>query len=202
MSEPYIIVSGSIATGKSTLAEIVASVLGVPYVPEPWEDNPFFELYYSDPSAWALQTQLHFQVGAACAHAEIARRRQGGVQDRGIYEMYHVFARQMRQDGILSDAELELCSRLLRLCEDLLPAPHLLIYVECSIEESLRRSEARQRGGERVAPSLLQGLQDRYREYVAEWARTPVVRVDSSMIDFRDASSARVIMDSIAAALR
>lgn len=132
MSKPFIIVSGNIATGKSTLAKIVATAPAARYVPEPWEDNPFFESYYRDPNAWALQTQLHFQVGAARAHAEIARRGEGGVQDRGMYEMYYVFARQMHRDGLLSDVELELCSRLLQLCDSLLPAP------DCSFTLNVR----------------------------------------------------------------
>ncbi|HEY2141889.1 MAG TPA: deoxynucleoside kinase [Solirubrobacteraceae bacterium] len=198
----FVIVSGNIATGKSTLAEILAPTLGVRYIPEPWDDNPFFESYYRDPSSWALQTQLHFQVGAAHAHAEIACHGEGGVQDRGMYEMYYVFARQMHRDGYLRDDELELCARLLHLCDDLLPAPDLLVYLECPINEALRRSEARQRGGELLASDMLQGLYDRYREYIAEWTRSPVVRVDSGTVDFRDANNASVVMDSIVAALR
>jgi deoxyadenosine/deoxycytidine kinase len=202
MQKPFIIVSGNIAAGKSTLADIIATDLGVTYVPEPWADNPFFESYYRDPDAWALQTQLHFQIGAARAHAEIAHRGEGGVQDRGMYEMYYVFARQMHRDCLLSDAELELCSQLLQLCESLLPAPDLLVYVECPIEEALRRGEARQRPGELLAPNLLRGLDEHYRKYVAGWTKAPVVRIDSSLVDFRDPGVAGVTMDSIVAALK
>ena len=119
-----------------------------------------------------------------------------------MYEMYHVFARQMHRDGLLSDAELGLCLGLLQLCDGLLPAPDLLVYVECSIEEAMRRGEERQRAGELLAPSLLRGLDDHYREYVAEWRKAPVVRIDSGRVDFRDPCAASATMDSILTALR
>lgn len=65
----------------------------------------------------------------------------------------------------------------------------------------MRRGEARQRTGELLAPSLLRGLDDHYRKYVAEWTKAPVVRVDSSLVDVRDVRTASATIDAIVAAL-
>ena len=56
----YIAIEGVIGAGKTSLAKKLAEKLGAKLILENFEDNPFLEKFYKDPTRYAFHTQMYF----------------------------------------------------------------------------------------------------------------------------------------------
>ncbi len=56
----YITVEGCIASGKTTVAKLLAAKRNSNLILEQFKDNPFLDKFYSNPSKYALETELAF----------------------------------------------------------------------------------------------------------------------------------------------
>jgi deoxyadenosine/deoxycytidine kinase len=173
---PFVAVGGNIATGKSSLVDALGDALGLHTFPERWEDNPWFG---STPDR-TLASQLWFLVSAAADNAQIADGA-GGIQERCIHEHALVFA-----SNALSDDDARLLEDTYSMFDELLPSPHLLVFLHASPQELERR--VRRRGRPQEADLTLErliGLDAHYRTFIENWTRCPVVPVDMEHFDLR-----------------
>jgi deoxyadenosine/deoxycytidine kinase len=187
-SAPYVVVGGNIATGKSTLVDSLGPALGVDTYPERWQDNPWF----GGPPQGAFASQLWFLLSAASANARLAAA--GGVQERCIHEHVLVFGAELL-DGHSQRLLMESYARL----EGLLPCPQLLVFLHASPQELERRVRRRARPQESdLTLSRLEHLDRRYGELRDGWTRSPVVEIDTELLDLRNPSSLADAVGSIA----
>jgi len=181
-SAPFILVSGSIAAGKSTLVERLAAELGVGAHLERVEQNPFF----GSPSDRALESEAWFLADSVATHRAIQRDGRGGVQERSAYEQVPVFAQARFRLGWLSADELALLHELARLLGEGLGPPDLLVYVEADVAVVQARIEARDRPGEQMIDSnYLSLLAELYDELIDGWRLSRVYRLDTTRVDIR-----------------
>lgn len=93
---PYFCVCGNIAVGKTTLCQDLSDELGFILFPEPFEYNPFLELFYENPKKHGFLTQLSFILLNIKNLFDIDKVKEHGViQDRCIYEVLifsHVYS--------------------------------------------------------------------------------------------------------------
>jgi deoxyadenosine/deoxycytidine kinase len=199
---PFIVVAGNIGAGKSTVVQLLSERLGFAAWLEGVESNPFFADFYADPARWAFHSQVAFITGALVDHLRISRSREGAVQDRGVHEMYEIFAGHHRAEGNISDREMAQLGRLVEVA-DLVRAPDLLVYVCAPLDELVRRVRSRARPAERaVSLGYLRELQQRYEPFLAQWRLSPILRVNTSLFDPRGEAGADVIVAETQAALR
>src|SRR5438552_18329749 len=60
-SPSTICVTGNMASGKSTLAQVLGKrILDSCYIPEPHDQNPFLALYMHDQQRWGFTAQLRY----------------------------------------------------------------------------------------------------------------------------------------------
>src|SRR5436305_6673947 len=200
LADLFIVVSGNIGVGKSTLVERLAAAVGSIGILESHEDNRFLVPFYADPERWAFQVQAGFVALSATDYESIRTGGKRAVLERTLEEHHQVFATELHSQGLLSVDELRLLQRL----SDSAAAragvePDLLIYLGAPAEGLDRRVRSRERAGESsVTLEYLTSLNHRYDEFVADWETSPIVRVDTVAIDVRtDGGLEQVIEDCL-----
>ena len=181
----YLVLAGNIGAGKSTLVQLLADRLGFrPYF-EPVTENPYLVDFYADMGRWAFHSQLYFLTHRLRSHHELAADPWSVVQDRSIYEDAEVFARNLHEQGTMSDREWETYHGLYRTIIDMLPAPDLVLYLRCSVPTLKARIARRARGFEATIPDdYLAGLNRYYEEWLECFDLAPVLVVPGDSLDF------------------
>jgi deoxyadenosine/deoxycytidine kinase len=188
-SAPFIVVTGNIAAGKSTLIDGLAGELGLRAHLERVEDNPFF----GPPSQRSLASETWFLADSVAAHRAIERGGRGGLQERAAHEHVPVFAQARSRLGWLDADELALLRTLADLLTDGLEPPDLLVYLEADISNLTTRIAGRARPGEQALdPTYLSALVELYDEFIDGWRLSPVYRLDTAGVDVRDEEGLRL----------
>jgi deoxyadenosine/deoxycytidine kinase len=199
---PLIGVCGSIGSGKSTVAPVIASTLGF----HPWlervDANPFFGRYMADRTTWGMRSQLAFMVGALEDAAAARRNPPGGVLERPAQEMFGVFVRFLHEQGVLEPDEVRTLDRLLKLGEQLAAVPDVLVVLHADPQVVLERIRDRGRPGE-DAYTLddMRRLELTYLEWADGWSVSPVIEIDTNEVDLRVDSEVRRLAQRIDEAL-
>jgi deoxyguanosine kinase len=195
---PYIVVEGPIAVGKTTLARILAQEFGATEALDPSGQNPFLLPFYSDPRRWALAAQLKFLALRRAQQAEIAG--YGGSDGRlakAVVSDYLLAKDEIFARMALEECELEL---YLELAESLARSDHtehrkpdLVVYLEASHGVLQTRLKKRNRDFERhLSPKYLRTLSEAYRTFFHSYEDAPLLVVNSTAIDFLDNGDERV----------
>lgn len=189
-----ITIEGLIASGKSSLAELLHKRYGGEYFPESVDDNPVLEEYYKDPKSKAYLLQTYF-LGTRLRDIMETYKRSLSINDRCVWAdelFYHV--NYMR--GNASKTEYEVYQMLLHnfMTEwSTIPKrPELLIYIDLSFEEELRR--IKKRGREFEQPNKDNDLEDYYKQLdiaYQKWIKdyekekmSPTLHIDGDKYDF------------------
>lgn len=190
----FIGISGLIGAGKSTLAEALATELGLPAYYEDVSGNSYLEDFYKDQARFAFPLQV-FLLNLRFAMQQRIIWTGGGVQDRTIYEDA-VFAKMLRDSGIMSPRDYQTYLDLFENMSRFMRSPTLIVYLDVKPEESLRRIALRGREMEKgISLEYLTLLHCAYEDFVAQISKViPVIRVDYSR--FRTAQEmAKVISE-------
>ncbi len=156
-----IVLSGTIGAGKTSLTTEVAKEFGTEPFFEPVGDNPVLPLFYKDPKQYGFLLQIFF-LNRRFDAIKKAMANDNNVLDRSIYE--DLLFTQLNADmGRITKTELGVYKDLLANMMEELPyaahkkAPDLLVHIELSLEEQLRRIKKRGRDYEQLTadPELL-----------------------------------------------
>jgi deoxyguanosine kinase len=185
MPTRHIAVSGPIGAGKTTLVRGLSEALGFKAHEERFEVNPYLSRFYSDPRNWALHNFLFFFEQTLLAYREASQGDISIVQERVLEEHLDVFGAQFHESGYLSDEDFALITRLVDSIRHLVTRPDLLVYLDVSTEESMRRLRARQHPAEsEIELSYLKALHKRYAGFISMWPGR-VLRLNADSHDFR-----------------
>jgi len=181
----YIVISGNIGAGKTSLAQIISEDLGFSVYFEDFHSNLFLKDYYQDMKRWAFATQINFLTlrYEQIVH-HILLSKIPAVLDRSIYEDREVFARALYEDGLMTKEEWTVYDKLYNLMVTHLPTPNLLIYLEKSVDELLRNIKKRGRDFEKIPREYLESLDRRYKDFYANW-HFPKIKIVDDIYDER-----------------
>ena len=174
-------VAGCIASGKTTLVNALAGSRFKP-VCEDHTINPFWEAFYSDPSAYAFETEITFLL----QHYHFAKAAMADLQ--GIVVLDHSFELDMAYAEVgLGGIRKEIFKSIYDEIQRELGNPSVLVFLTCGVEEAARRIRARAREVEMDLPlEFLSELQRVLRHRVEELSQLiPIVSVNSEATDFR-----------------
>eukprot|EP01096_Ripella_sp_DP13-Kostka_P013341 TRINITY_DN5796_c0_g1_i1.p2 TRINITY_DN5796_c0_g1~~TRINITY_DN5796_c0_g1_i1.p2 ORF type:complete len:259 (+),score=111.72 TRINITY_DN5796_c0_g1_i1:70-777(+) len=182
----HIGISGLIGAGKTTLAKALGKQMGLPCYFEPVIDNAYLADFYQDMKKYGFALQVYLLNKRFKQQQQIIWQGRGGVQDRTIYED-SVFAKMLRDSGLMEERDYVTYCELFGNMSNFMKRPNLIIHLDVSPEESLRRIVERSRGCEvTITIEYLQALHRAYEEFIADISRIiPVIRVNWSK--FRDA---------------
>ena len=192
-------VVGNIGVGKSTLIEAMKSpplstklLNHFPSTDGDEKVHSFKELFnlnvldafYKDPKSNALIAQLEFFNGRLERQYEIERARGVVLEDRTIFEDYHVFGKAQKVMGHMSELEFEVYQHNYNLMMQKIQEPNLLVYLRADVDTIMSRIQKRGRDCERSIPraylELLNGL---YESFVTRNTSCPVLIIDASPRD-------------------
>ncbi|QNL31149.1 deoxynucleoside kinase [Enterococcus phage vB_EfaM_A2] len=187
-----ITLAGVIGVGKSSMTEILANLLDTKAVYEPVEENPMLELFYQDKSKYGLLFQIDM-LSKRFEMIQEAMSVDNGILDRSIFED-SIFLDQLVQEGHVNEMEQGVYHRLLeRMLKELEPlpkkTPDLMVVLNCSFEEEIRRINARAREFEKVEEGTeLYEYFKRHHENYQNWMEKdlgfPKIILDVTEIDF------------------
>lgn len=174
--------------GKSTLTAALAERMGARAYFETVEDHPYLERFYEDMGRWSFQSQFTFLSQAFRQHCEIVQSAGLCVQDRTIYEHFHVFASSHHEQGLLDDDDYRVLGDHFHALTRVIPGPDLMIYLRASVPTLVGRIRGRDRSCEStVSIEYLQGLEDRYERWMASYDASDVLVIDTDDVDFYEA---------------
>jgi deoxyadenosine/deoxycytidine kinase len=181
----FVTIAGNIGVGKSTLVTLLTRKLGWEPVFEAVAENPYLADFYEDMNRWSFHSQVFFLTRRLQQHHSLLQQTSAVLQDRSVYEDAEIFARNLYQQGHLSERDWASYFELYQTLAHLLKPPDLVIYLKASTPTLRRRIAGRGREYERnIAETYLRDLNLLYDEWAASFTLSPVLTVDTDNLDY------------------
>ncbi len=185
MQKHFIAIAGNIGAGKSTLTGKLAESFGWEPFYEANTENPYLADFYEDMRGWSFHSQVFFLGKRLEHHRQLLEHPGSVVQDRTVYEDAEIFARNLYQQGNMSDRDYDAYRRLFLSVSAFLPPPDLIIYLQASVNTLLQHIDRRGRDYERnIDPMYIHQLNKLYDEWIDDWTACPVLRIKMDTTDF------------------
>ena len=202
-----IALAGIIGAVKTSLTQLLADHLNSKAFYESVDDNKILPLFYKNPKKYGFLLQIYF-LNKRIDEIKDSYDNDLNVLDRSIFEDALLF--KLNADmGRATQTESDIYSSLLANMMEELPeqphqkAPDLLITIQVSFETMLKRIEKRGRSYEQIAndPSLYsyyQNLNNRYRDWYAQYDESPKMLIDGDKYDFvEDPTAAQEVLKMV-----
>ncbi len=192
MTAVLVSIIGAPGVGKTTLAEMLAPVLGARLIREDYANNPFLaESYTGDPSS-RLPGQLYFLVSRVGQLGTAGFPRTGvHVSDYGFCQD-RVYARAR-----LGDEEFGVYDGVHRRLAPLVRPAELTIALDAAVETLRSRIACRGRQFERaMTPDFLAFMRNAYLEIVRDMVPN-VLPVNCDAVDFRQPQAFQGIVEQV-----
>ena len=181
----YIIISGNIGCGKSSLTQLLSERLGWKAFYETVADNPYLEDFYYDMKKWSFHLQVFFLSKRFQHHQSILKDPVSVVQDRSIYEDVDIFAQNLYEQGWMVPRDFHNYRELFSIMVDFLSPPDLIIYLKASVPTLLHRITLRGRDYEQAISNIyLEQLGVLYEKWVAKFTLCPILTIPADNLDF------------------
>jgi deoxyadenosine/deoxycytidine kinase len=185
MGKRFIAVAGNIGVGKSTLTRMLSEYLCWQPFYEAVDDNPYLSDFYQDMRKWSFHSQVFFLSRRLRHHRQIVDYPSTVLQDRTVYEDAEIFARNLHEQGLMSDRDYSSYREMYEAIKAFLPPPDLLIYLQATVPTLSERIRLRGRDYEQqIDPSYLQQLGDLYEDWIGRFSLCPVLTIPSDELDF------------------
>lgn len=185
MPPHFIVISGNIGVGKSTLTRLLSQELGWTPFYEPADENPYLADFYADMRRWSFHSQIFFLGRRLAQHRQLVDHPSPAVQDRSLYEGAEIFARNLHEMGRMEDRDYASYRQLYTGLVEFLPPPDLLIYLQASVETLTQRIQRRGHEYEQSIPAdYLTRLNRLYDGWIADFRLCPVLTVAADGLDF------------------
>lgn len=191
-SSAVITVAGTVGVGKSTLTKSLANALNFRTSFEKVDTNPYLDKFYADFKKWSFHLQIYFLAERFKEQKRIFEYGGGFIQDRSIYEDTGIFARMHYEKGNMSPTDYETYSSLFdaMVMTPFFHHPDLLIYLEGSFEEIVKRIHERGRPMEQDTPiEYWEEMYNRYEKWISNFNACPILRLNINDYDLYDDES-------------
>ena len=179
-----IAIEGVVGVGKTSLMELLVNKGYMPFR-EPVIDNPILDKFYHNRKRYAFTLQIFF-LNKRFEQLRQASKFENVIMDRSIYGDA-IFAKLLNKNKELSDTEYEIFDELLNSMLQYVNKPKLLIYLEASTEEAMRRIDMRGRDYEKeVEREYWMQLNDEYNNFFNNYSMSPILKVNVDNLDFKN----------------
>ena len=179
-----IVIEGVVGVGKSSLMNILAKEGYEPFE-EPVVDNPILDKFYYDRERYSFPLQVFF-LNKRFEHIKQAKDVSRAVMDRSIYGDA-IFARLLNLNQEMSDEEFRIYTELLQNMLEHVHAPKLMVYLEISVDEAMRRIAKRGRDYELVVErKYWEDLNHQYQLYFDNYTLSPILKINVDNLDFEN----------------
>jgi deoxyadenosine/deoxycytidine kinase len=180
----FVVISGNIGVGKSTLVGLLAQRLGWTPFYEPNAENPYLADFYADMKRWSFHSQVFFLAQRVAQHKQLLERGEPVVLDRSVYEDAEIFARNLSLRGEMNERDWQTYESLYRTMSSLLRPPDLVVYLRASVPALMQRIARRGRDYEsRVSQNYIESLNMLYDEWARTFIASPVLTIETDALD-------------------
>lgn len=199
----YIGIAGNIGCGKTTLTEMLAEHYQWEPRYETVVNNPYMDDYYKDLRRWSFAMEVFFLKERFKDVIGFAESENIVIQDRTLHEGVFVFTANNYEQGNMSDRDFETYMELYEIMMEKVKLPDLMIYLRASVPHLVENIQKRGRVYEQKIPiEYLQGLNDRYEDFILNKYKGKVLTVDVDKLDYKTRpEDFSFIMDKIDAIL-
>ena len=179
----FIAIEGNIGSGKTSLANKLASELQARLVLEEFEDNSFLPKFYKDARRYAFPLEMSFLAARF-------NQLKGQLNDQDLFTKHtvsdYLFAKCLLFSKVnLDEDEYELYSKVFSIIQLQLRKPDLLVYLHNPVEKLLWQIKNRGRAYEQeISPEYLESLQTAYFEYLNQQNDQRILILDCSALDY------------------
>lgn len=184
-SKPYIVISGLIGAGKTTIATKLAKYLGFKLNLEKVDQNPYLANFYTDHEKYSFPLQMWLLNERTKTQLSIIHNYDpdvlGDIQDRYIQED-HIFAEILHESKEMSDIDYKTYLDSYNTMTSSMQKPTLIIYLYTTVEQAMERINSRGRLMEKYIPkAYMEALFNGYEKHIPIFSKdVPVLRVDWS----------------------
>jgi deoxyadenosine/deoxycytidine kinase len=183
----HIAIAGNIGSGKTTLTKMLADHYGWEARFEDVDYNPYLDDYYDDIPRWAFNMEVYFLKERFKDILAISQSDHSVIQDRSIYEGVYVFTLGNKDMGNMSDRDFETYMSLFEQMIGQVRYPDLMIYLRASVSHLVQNIQKRGRDYEqRIQLDYLEGLNDRYEDFINNKYQGKVMTIEVDDIDFQN----------------
>ena len=182
LDKRYIVVEGPIGVGKTSLAQMLGEEFGSRVVLERVTENPFLARFYTNPAAYAFQTQMFFLLSRYQQQKELEQPelfKQSVVCD-------YLFARDRIFASVnLDEDELALYQQIFSLLDQRISKPDLVIYLQSPSEVLGQRIRMRGRSFEKdISREYIEAVNEAYNRFFFSYDETPLLIINTAEVDF------------------
>lgn len=182
MQYQYIVVEGSIGSGKSVLSKKLAAYFDAMYLTESPEKNPFLEQFYLNAANHGLATELHFLVRRSEVLSIIQAEEE---RHQRVISDFLLEKDQIYVPVILKEHEQTLFWEIKHKLLPEFPVPDLVIYLEA--RDDYLNYHLRHRGDNAVnmfPPGYLKQIHQEYRHFFHLYQKAPLLIANIEDLDF------------------
>lgn len=181
----FIAIAGNIGAGKSTLTRLLAESFGWQPFYEANAENPYLADFYAEMQRWSFHSQVFFLGKRLEHHRQLLDHPGSVVQDRTVYEDAEIFARNLYEQGHMSERDYDAYRRLYQAVSAFVPPPNLIVYLQANVATLVNHINQRGRDYERsISADYLEQLNGLYDRWIDHWTACPILRVPMDGIDF------------------
>ncbi len=194
----FLVVEGTVGSGKTTLIEKIVSYLDL---------KPFYELsdpgienllkdFYRDRKRWAFTLQILF-LTFRYEQIRKASRMEKAVLDRSIFGDI-IFARMLHHYGEMNDSEMMVYERLYRALISSVFPPFLMVYLRVPTDLAIERIVERGRDYELVVErEYWDRLNREYENFFSSYSLSPLLVINAENYDWvkSEEDSQRVVCE-------
>lgn len=179
----YLAIEGNIASGKTTLANMIAQDFNAKIVLERYADNPFLPKFYENKARYAFPLEMSF----------LADRYQQVHDDLGQLDLfkdfivadYDIYKSLIFAKVTLQEEEYKLYRRLFEMMYKEIKRPDLYVFLFQSSDKLIDNIKKRGRGYEQnIEPNYLESLQRGYLDFIKSQTESKVKIIDITEMDF------------------
>ena len=171
---------GNIGAGKTTLAQLISQRLGYFSILENFSKNPFLDIFYTNPSLFAMETEITFLLQHYNAIKIASMENTLSVCDHSLLQDKS-FA-----DVTLTDEQRQAFMAVYDMVSKEVKFPDVLIYVKCPVDVVMQRISARNRDVEKgITSDYLSALEHKIeKNFEVLNSSTKLIIVDSNETNY------------------
>lgn len=178
-----IIIDAVVGAGKSALMHLLEEARGLKAYPEPVLNNPLLDSFYHDRKRYSFPLQIFF-LNKRFKHIKEAKQFGDTIMDRSIYGDA-IFSKLLHDNNEMSTVEFDLYCELLQNMLEHVQKPKLMIYLEISTDEAIKRINKRARPYELIVErDYWEHLNNEYRSYFSQYDISPLLTINVDELDF------------------
>lgn len=181
----FIAIAGNIGTGKTTLTNMLSRRFGWEAHFEVVADNPYLSDFYQDMARWSFPLQIFFLNHRFRAHQRVTQGENSAIQDRSIYEDANIFARNLYEQGMMSERDYRNYLDLYESMVAFLNPPDLVLYLRKSLPKLKEQITLRGRDYEKNIPDdYLSNLNRYYDDWMSTYTLGKKLIIESDDMNF------------------